>query len=107
MKPKIVRTLKHFKTMAFCHVTIQALVLIDKDLQHIVIVVLRFVRNNKLRTLFAKGLKYKETNNISREKAKSTMEGLNDSIDPFVPNATLLYPLKISKNLRFSEVFRG
>ena len=110
MKPKIVRPkildVKTFQDNGILPCNCMALVLVDKVLQHIVTVVLRFARNNKLRKLFAKGFKYKETNNNSREKAKSTMDGLNDSIDPFVPNATLLYPLKISENPRFSEVFR-
>ena len=40
------------------------------------------VGNNKLRKLFTKGPEYRETNNISWEKAKSTItEGLNDCID--------------------------
>ena len=28
-------------------------------------------------------------------------------LNPYSPNATFLYPLKTSENLRFSEVFRG
>ena len=37
------------------------------------------VRSNKLRKLFTKGPEYRETNDISWEKAKSTItEGLND-----------------------------
>ena len=29
------------------------------------------------------------------------------SFNPFLTNASLLYPLKTSENLRFSDVFRG
>ena len=55
---------------------------IDKDHQHIIIGDLRIVGNNKFRKLITKGPKYKETNNISWEKAKSTIiKGLNDCID--------------------------
>ena len=32
---------------------------------------------------------------------------LRTSINPFIPNATFLYLLKISESLRFSDVFRG
>ena len=32
---------------------------------------------------------------------------LNSSFNPFSTNVPLLYPLKTSENLRFSDVFRG
>ena len=43
---------------------------------------LRIVGNNKFRNLFSKRPNYRETNNISCKKAKSTViEELNDCID--------------------------
>ena len=54
----------------------------DKDHQHIVISDLRIVRNNQLRKFFTKSTKYRENNNISWQKAKSTItEGPNDCIN--------------------------
>ena len=44
----------------------------DKDHRHIVTGDLQNVGNNKLRKLFIKGPKYKETNSISQGKAKFT-----------------------------------
>ena len=55
---------------------------IDKDNRHIVTEDLRIVGNNKLGKLLTKDPEYRGTNNISREKVKSTIiKGLNDCID--------------------------
>ena len=55
---------------------------IDKDHWDIVTVDLWIVGNNKFMSLFIKERNYRETNNISWEKAKSTViKGLNDYID--------------------------
>ena len=38
---------------------------------------------------------------------KKGKENTSMLINPFVPNAPFLYPLKTSENLRFFDVFRG
>ena len=49
--------------------------------QHIFTGDLRIIKNNKFKKLFAKGPKYKENNNASREGTKaSIMERLNGCI---------------------------
>ena len=55
---------------------------IDKDHWDIVTVDLWVVGNNKFMSLFIKDRNYRETNNISWEKAKSTViDGLSDYMD--------------------------
>ena len=45
---------------------------------------------------------------IIKEFILSITDGIKCSnANPFVPNAPFLYPLKTSKNLRFSDIFMG
>lgn len=56
--------------------------LINKDPQHVVTVHLQIIKSNKLKISYTKRSRYKENNNISREKGKSRiLEGHNEAHD--------------------------
>ena len=71
---RIASQLFFFLILVICHYFI--------DHQHIVAGKLGIIKKNRLRKLFTIDPEYRENNNISREKAKSSIiEGLNNGID--------------------------